>query len=104
MNDNSRIIARANELGFFPTPAQAKKISEVSAERYGQMRTEGRAPMRGAIPADLYAECEQFAIRQVMGEISAVIITGTADEIANLVQTEIAKRDRNPIRVQIDEL
>ena len=76
-------IARANELGYFPTLAQAKEISERSAARYGKMIEDGEVQRLGAVNEAAYAACNDWAIRAVMekgksGEVLAATISGVS--------------------------
>jgi hypothetical protein len=99
------VTAVANELGYFPTPVQAKEISLVAVERYGQMQTDGIAPKSGPVPDNLFRECESWAIRKVMDRILAETITGTpGDELTSKLNAILARAVGKSLRIRIEEL
>ena len=97
------VLRRANELGYYPTPAQAKAISLASAEEY--------AKRGGANPVDavLWDQCTDWATSFVMEDRIATqfreTLTGVADDtLAGQVIEAIKKAHGRRIRVVIEEV
>ena len=100
------IIARANELGYFPTEADAKKISALSAEAYGNRIVSGEVKP-GRIDEKVYAELLDWSIGCVMENRSRFIrtITGLADEkLFEMVKDAAEMVQGKQVRITFEEL
>ena len=96
------IIRRANELGFFPTPAQAKSISALSCEEYAKRGGRG-----GRIDERLMQQAEDWAIRVVMERraLFSETLTGAADAtLADQVRGALHRAAGKQVRVLIEEV
>ena len=97
------VLRRANELGYYPTPAQAKAISLASAEEY--------AKRGGANPVDavLWDQCTDWATSFVMEDRKdkrfTKTLTGSADDaLANQVAVILKKTRGRQLRIIIEEV
>jgi hypothetical protein len=101
------IIQLANSQGYFPTPAQAKEINALSAERYGKMREDRIAPLAGPVPADLIRECEDWAIKRVMepkGYIEVTLTGIVGEELKKKIAAALAQANGKRVPIRIEEI
>ena len=97
------ILKRANELGYFPTPGQAKEISHASADEYGKRGGPSR------VPEELYWQCTDWAIKFIMeGRMKKRFretFTGNAnDALAGQVVGAIKAAHGKVLRIIIEEV
>lgn len=98
-----RVLKRANELGYFPTPGQAKEISCASATEYG--KRSGANPVDGV----LWTECTDWAIKWVMenrlDEQFTRTLAGTGGDVfASQVAEVIKEAHGKQLRIIIEEM